>query len=219
MGRRRKHKANPTTIGNGRFEAIVMDVGGVILDTRTSVTAKAIGVPESQLRAVRNASKTGGLWDDWILGNINGDQFEEGLCDITPPSCWGTIHKWLSADSYTEGMPANENVLEGMHILHDRGYQVYFLSNIVDRTLKYLRDEKIVTPFDGGVYSCEVGMMKPGHEIYRVLLERYRLNPTTTVFFDDKLDNCIAAEVVGIKAYHWKGIDTLLGPFGDLTLL
>lgn len=198
---------------------IVMDAGGVFIDTRTSVTAEAIGVSIEELKVIRHKSKDIGLWDDWILGHINGELFEELLCRTLKPEQREIARKWLTAGCYGGGLPVHNEILQDMHRLHNDGYAVFILSNIVDRTLSYLVDQEIVTSFDGGIYSCKVGAMKPDPYIYYLLLSQYQLDPKATVFFDDKYDNCVAAERLGIESHHWMGRQTLLKVFPYLSLL
>ena len=198
---------------------IIMDAGGVFIDTKTVTTANAIGVSPDQLRAVFGEAKKGDLWDDWLLGHVDGDEFESRLCSVLEPDLRTVGHRWLSTECYGRGLPIHDGVLKDMHYLHDvEGHPIFILSNIVDRTLDYLRDSGIAGSFDGGVYSCEEHMMKPDHAIYQLLLDRFHLDPRETAFFDDKLKNCIAAREVGIIAYHWKGGVSLLDAFRSLTL-
>lgn len=198
---------------------IIMDAGGVFIDTKTVTTAKAIGVSPDQLRAVFGEAKKGGSWNDWLLGHVDGDEFESRLCSALEPDLRTVGHRWLSTECYSRGLPIYDDVLKDMHYLHDvEGHPVIILSNIVDRTLDYLRDSGIAGSFDGGVYSCEEHMMKPDHAIYQLLLDRFHLDPRETAFFDDKLKNCIAAKEMGIIAYHWKGDVSLLDAFRSLTL-
>lgn len=82
------------------------------------------------------------------------------------------------------------------------GYNVYFLSNwskwsyeLLDKYRKFDFLEKM----NGGVWSWQTGCMKPNERIYRILLNKYNLNPEECVFFDDLKDNVEVANNVGIK--------------------
>lgn len=54
--------------------------------------------------------------------------------------------------------------------------------------------------FDGRVVSGEEKMRKPFPEFYKLLLERYKINPSEALFIDDSLRNVKGAEAVGIKS-------------------
>lgn len=86
--------------------------------------------------------------------------------------------------------------------LKSDGYNVYFLSNwskwsyeLLDKYRKFDFLEKM----NGGVWSWQTGCMKPNERIYRILLNKYNLNPEECVFFDDLKDNVEVANNVGIK--------------------
>jgi 2-haloacid dehalogenase len=57
--------------------------------------------------------------------------------------------------------------------------------------------------FDGRVVSGEEKMRKPFPEFYKLLLQRYNLDPATTLFIDDNLRNIKAAEQVGLRVIHF----------------
>ena len=57
--------------------------------------------------------------------------------------------------------------------------------------------QKFVKVSDGGVYSCEEGVVKPDEQIYTVLLERYGLKAEETIFIDDGRRNIRAARKLG----------------------
>ncbi len=71
--------------------------------------------------------------------------------------------------------------------------------------------------FDGLVVSGEEKMRKPFPEFYKLLLNRYNVNPEETLFIDDNLRNVKAAEALGIKSIHFKepsGLDLELKRIG-----
>ena len=74
---------------------------------------------------------------------------------------------------------------------------------------KRLRGELHLAPslllFDGLVISGEVGMVKPNENVYRYLLDKYRLDPAECLFVDDRADNIEAGEKLGIKGYLFDG--------------
>lgn len=82
------------------------------------------------------------------------------------------------------------------------GYQVYILSNygrhIYEITQEALSCTKLA---DGGIFSFQVGVIKPDTEIYETLMERYMLLAAECVFIDDSLVNIEAARKLG-----WSGI-------------
>lgn len=85
--------------------------------------------------------------------------------------------------------------------LKARGYQVLFLSNwsyhLKEQAAKQL---DFLPLMDGGVFSCDVKMVKPNHDIYEEIIKKYNLIPSECVFLDDKEANVIAARECGLNA-------------------
>ena len=85
--------------------------------------------------------------------------------------------------------------------LKERGYKVYYLSNWSAWTHELLEKAgkfDFLKYMDGGVFSYDVGYMKPDEEIYKILLNRYKINPKEAIFFDDKKENVNAAIKLGL---------------------
>ena len=59
--------------------------------------------------------------------------------------------------------------------------------------------------FDGIVVSGEKKMVKPNPEIYQLLLNRYHLQASESIFIDDRPANVEEANHVGIHGILFKG--------------
>ncbi len=57
--------------------------------------------------------------------------------------------------------------------------------------------------FEGIVMSGEEKTRKPFADIYQIVIDRYDVNPSETVFIDDNLRNCQAAEAMGFNVIHF----------------
>ena len=71
--------------------------------------------------------------------------------------------------------------------------------------------------FDGIVVSGTEKTRKPFLDIYQITLDRYKLNPTNSLFIDDNKRNIKAAEALGIKTVHFKNpiqLNTSIKEFG-----
>ena len=53
--------------------------------------------------------------------------------------------------------------------------------------------------------SSREKMMKPDEAIFRLILEKYALNPEKTLFIDDSAQNVQAARNVGLNTWHYTG--------------
>ena len=90
--------------------------------------------------------------------------------------------------------------------LKDKGYKVYYLSNWSAWTHDLLQEAgkfDFLKLMDGGVFSYDAGYMKPDEEIYKILLNKYKINPEEALFFDDREENIEAANKLGIHGIHF----------------
>lgn len=73
--------------------------------------------------------------------------------------------------------------------------------------------------FDGRVVSGEENTRKPFREIYDLVLNRYGLVASQTLFIDDNLRNIKAAQELGLECIHFTKPDHLLTALKELKLL
>ncbi len=87
---------------------------------------------------------------------------------------------------------------------------LYLLSNIgcIHREFIHKR-YPVFAHFTAGVYSYEVGVMKPDHRIYEIASTRFGLIPEDTLFIDDFPGNAEGARATGFQAftYDWRRHD------------
>lgn len=84
------------------------------------------------------------------------------------------------------------------------GYKLYILSNWGKWHFEELQKRngfrEFLQYFDGGIVSYQVGLKKPDRKIYEILIDKYNIDPTSAVFYDDKPENVQAAKEVGLNA-------------------
>ena len=92
--------------------------------------------------------------------------------------------------------------------LKELGYRVYYLSNY-PRFLRRLRPDVLdfVPETDGGVFSCDVQLLKPDAAIYARLCAEYGLEPEECLFIDDTEKNCEAARRFGMQAIRFENYE------------
>lgn len=102
-------------------------------------------------------------------------------------------------------IPESLALFEALRLRRDtRGdLRLYFLSNMPIPYARSLeRRHGFIADFDGGVFSGDVGLIKPQPEIYQLLTDRHALEPARTVFIDDMAVNVDAARRLGWQAIH-----------------
>ena len=89
-----------------------------------------------------------------------------------------------------------------------KGVRVLFLSNYS----YYLREIKpevldFIQYMDGGVFSCEVNLVKPDKAIYRAICDKFGCNPSECIFIDDNADNVKSANEFGLNAFLFENYE------------
>lgn len=103
--------------------------------------------------------------------------------------------------------------------LKSRGYKVLYLSNYSHYVMSKNPDVLDFLPLmDGGVFSCDVKLIKPDRKIYECITEKYNLVPSECVFIDDIERNVKAAKDFGFNAFRFitpeqaqKDLNAILG--------
>ena len=62
---------------------------------------------------------------------------------------------------------------------------------------------------EGYVVSSYVDLVKPDIAIYKLLIERFGLNPSESLFIDDREENVEGARKAGMKGLRFEGIEAL----------
>lgn len=104
--------------------------------------------------------------------------------------------------------------------LHARAVPLYALSNWSAETFPVARARfPFLDLFDGIVISGEEGVAKPDPRLYRVLFDRYRVDPRAAVFIDDVERNVEVAAGMGMVGLRFTGPAPLRADLEALGLL
>lgn len=95
-------------------------------------------------------------------------------------------------------------VKELLQALRDAGRGVYLLSNAQRIFTEYeLRYLEIYDSFDGILISSDYGVKKPDARFFRLLMEKYRIEPETALMIGNDLDSDIAgAKKAGMDTFY-----------------
>ena len=140
------------------------------------------------------------FWEEYDRGVVT---YDEVVCALAKyNSCDEELaEKNLHRSILTqEVIPATEKLIKS---LKDAKYKLYVLSNMSLEFIEFLRKQDVYKNFDGEVVSCEEHIIKPEPEIYRRLIDRYNLDPSETIFIDDRKANIEAAISEGWQGYHF----------------
>ena len=100
--------------------------------------------------------------------------------------------------------------------LKEKGYKLYYLSNWNKTNYEYNWHRgsfEFLDKFDGGVFDWEIDISKPDLDIYKELINRYNLDPSKCIFYDDKYENIEAAQNLGFNGIVFdkvKGLENII---------
>ena len=140
------------------------------------------------------------FWTDYDMGVLSFDQVAEEL------AAYRGVEPKFAREMITIAIGKQETIRPTEKLIDElkaAGYKLYVLSNMSREFIDFLRKQRVYENFDGDVVSCEVGIVKPMPEIYDLLLERFDLDPTETIFIDDRKENVDAAAAKGIATFHF----------------
>lgn len=98
-----------------------------------------------------------------------------------------------------------EGMAELIQELKQNGYGIYLLSNANQFVRVYFSNIPGSEYFDGLMFSFEEHHLKPEHEIYERLYERFALKPEECWFIDDTNVNIEAALLTGMRGTIFRG--------------
>ena len=201
------------------YKNIIFDVGSVL------VNWMRINLYTTLLHGDKDKAK-------WMVDNIVtnswNDQTDLGKpikeCIFELKQAYPKYAPYIVAYWYCyKDMDAGEipGIYDVMKDLKDRGYQLYCLTNWSHETFPIVKEvhARLLELFDGIVVSGEEKMVKPNPEIYNLLLGRYNLNASESVFIDDRQRNVDGANQVGIQGILFTGSNNLKEQLAQLLIL
>lgn len=170
---------------------IVFDLGGVLFARDNNKCTQEFVDFFSFVRAEQMPR----FWEEYDRGTSTLEEVTETLCQIN--NCpHDKCSEYLRQSIYIQQTVKPTEQLIGE--LKRADYKLYVLSNMSREFIDFLRGFDVYELFDGEVISCEEGTVKPEPLIYEILLSRYGLEPSETLFVDDRPANLAAAERFGI---------------------
>lgn len=190
---------------------VIFDLGDVLINNNPIEYIKSLGYSQEKTQELYQALATDTLWHDKDLG------IYESYFDCIPifqmhhPQLSKEIAEFFQ-DSWMERVytPIEENI-----VLYKKAqeldYDIFFLTNYsvdgfsyLERTYDFIREVK------GRIVSSHVHCCKPEHRIYELLLDKYQLNASECLFFDDNIKNILAAKELGINAVLFNNVQDAL---------
>jgi 2-haloacid dehalogenase len=189
------------------MDAVVFDIGGVLLDWSPDYLYEHL-IPDPAEREHFLTQVTSPAWN---LRQDEGRPWAEAVAELTER--FPEYAEWIAA--YDTGwLRMCRGIIADTARLHEElrraGVSTYALTNFsAEKWDVATQAFAELTVFDGAVVSGVEQTTKPGEKIYRILLERYDLDPARTFYTDDVQRNVDAARGLGVTAELFTGADDL----------
>lgn len=174
---------------------IIFDVGNVLVDFDWDGFIHRMFPGREELIEELDAAVWGNRrWDRLDAG----DDPEEVFADIIAhdPGHESELRRvFANVGDTLKKRPGSHEWLKEMK---SRGYRLLYLSNYSHYVMKQNPDVLDFLPLlDGGIFSCDVKLIKPDRRIYELIAEKYNLIPSECVFIDDLERNVQAGRNFG----------------------
>ena len=188
---------------NNKIDAIIFDLGGVLIDWNPSYVFYKMFEDEEQKKHFFENICT----SDWNEKQDAGRSLKEATEELVAkhPEWKEYIEAYYGRWEEMLGGPIHGTVEIFKQIKESGEYKLYALTNWSAELFPIaLERYEFLHWFDGRVVSGEEKMRKPFPEFYQLILDRFRLNVEETLFIDDNTRNAKAAEEMGLKTIIFK---------------
>ncbi len=207
---------NPTAAARTP-SAAVFDLGGVLIDWDPRHLYRSLfDDPDEMETFLEEVS-----FAEWNARQDAGRPFAEAIEQLAAshPHRRELIDAFMTRwhETLAGEVPGTVEVLRELKAL---GTRLFALSNWSAETFPVTRERfGFLAWFDGIVISGEIGAIKPGARPFEVLVERYGVDPATSVFIDDSPANVEAASRLGFRAIRFTGAGALRADLVAMGLL
>lgn len=171
---------------------VIFDLGGVVLGRDFKRLGEVLGKTFDFISADADFPE---YWGEFDRGTYTREEVTTMLArdfNLTVSQAHEEIQKLLEL---LQPIPETIEIIEQ---LKAKGIGCYVLSNMSKEFYAELVKFPVFELFDGAVVSYAERINKPDRRIYEIILSRYGLEPSETLFADDKRANTEAASLLGI---------------------
>jgi 2-haloacid dehalogenase len=197
--------------------AVVFDLGGVLIDWDPRYLYRELIEDEAEMEHFLATVTT----PEWNRAQDAGRPWAEAVEELARrhPERRELIEAYWERWHDTLG-DAIQPTVEVLDELRGTGVRLFALTNWSGETFPVARPRfPFLEWFEGIVVSGDERLIKPDPQIFRVLIERYGVDPETTVFIDDAADNVAAARNLGFMAIRFVDAPTLRADLRRLGVL
>ena len=188
-------------------KAVVFDLGGVLIDWDPRYLYRKLLADEAAVEEFLATVCT----PEWNAEQDRGRPFAEGVAELVERHPVHAAAITAFHERWTEMLGGDiAGTVELLAELRDTGVPLYALTNWSAETFGIARERyQFLEWFDGVLVSGEERMIKPEPAIFRLLLDRFGLDPGAAFYVDDSPANVAAASELGFDAVRFTGPEQL----------
>lgn len=201
-----------------KIEAIIFDLGGVLIDWNPAYVFDTIFENEEKKKYFFEHICT----SEWNEEQDAGRSIQEATEMLVAkfPDWKEYIEAYYGRWTEMLGGPIHDTVEIFKELKESGRYKLYALTNWSGELFPIaLELYEFLHWFDGRVVSGDEKMRKPFPEFYQLTLDRFNLTPQNTLFIDDNLRNIKAAEAMHIQCIQFKNAHQLKQSLVDKGIL
>ena len=185
------------------IETIIFDLGGVLIDWNPFYLYRKIFNTDEEIQDFLDHICT----FHWNEQQDAGRPLQEAteILIAQHPQHESNIRAYYGRWEEMLGGPIHDTV-SILKSIHQQGkHALYALTNWSHETFPIAQERyDFLQLFEGILVSGEEKMKKPDSRIYQLIIDRYKIEPSTALFIDDNLRNVEAARDIGIQAIHFQ---------------
>ena len=205
------------------INAIIFDLGGVLLDINYQLTIEAFNnLGCSDFESIYNQQKQSQLFDDFETGKVSSETFRKSLqkqmqfsiSNVEFDNAWNKMLLQLPEQRIELLEKLNKKfslfLLSNTNEIHIKAFK-----KIISSSIGYERFENC---FKKVYFSSEIGNRKPNASCFEMVLSENKLSAAKTLFIDDSIQHVEGAYKIGIKTLLIESGEELVSIFPDTIL-
>jgi HAD superfamily hydrolase (TIGR01509 family) len=180
-----------------KAQTVIFDVGKVLIDFNIEYIAKQM-LPIRLYKYIKEPFFN----EQWLkldAGEITSKESAKLICNKYNLKDDEYLFENIM-DNFCEvcaPLPLSSTIKE----LRKLGKKIYLLTNYADKAFSCSKKHyTFLQEVDGEIVSARVKKCKPEKEIYKILLDKYNIDPSTAIYIDDNFDNIETSRSLNIDS-------------------
>ena len=183
---------------------LVFDMGGVLIRWNPEDMLRQYDLSDEDMAILNRELFKSVEWVQQDRGILDESSLVRAVCERVPERLWEPV-KTLVFGWHQRHLSPMPGMAELVRELKENGYHIYLLSNASLALREYFPRIPGSECFEKLLVSAEEKLLKPSHEIYKRLYQKFGLNPAECWFIDDAPANVEGAICTGMQGSVFYG--------------